>query len=240
MNTSAETPDARLSRLATPWTVMGQAHIPDGNVEEAQALILERYRPAVARYLQKLAANADAAEELAQEFALKFLRGDFKNVRPERGRFRDYIKAALRNLVHDYHRERGVPAGTLPPESQIAGGEPLADIEFNDIWKKELIMRAWVALRGDAADNGHLYYEALRLKADDPTREALDVAVILTSRHHRRFSAASVRQLQHRARERFANYLRDAVRAALPRGGSDEVDDELADLGLLTYVRPNG
>ena len=238
--TSGETPDARLSHLATPWTAMGQAHTPDGNAEDAQALILDRYRPAVARYLHKLAGNTDAAEELAQEFALRFLRGDFKNARPERGRFRDYIKAARRNLVNDYHRQRGASVGTLPPESQIAGGEALADLEFNDIWKKELVLRAWAALRADAEINGRLYYEALRLKADDPKRQAEDVAQLLAEHYRKPFTAAAVRQLQHRAREQFAGFLRDAVRATMPPGDAQDLDEELADLGLLAYVKPGG
>lgn len=237
---SRETPDPRLSHLTTPWTAMGQAHTPDGNAHDAQAAVLELYRPAVARYLLKLAGNADAAEELGQEFALRFLRGDFKNVRPERGRFRDYIKAALRNLVADHFRKRGVPADTLPPESQIAGGEALIDDDFNDIWKKELIMRAWAMLRADAEINGRLNYEASRLKADDPTRQADEVAKLLSDQYRKPFTAAAVRQLQHRAREQFAGFLRDAVRASLPHANTLEIDEELADLGLLAYVKPNG
>jgi RNA polymerase sigma-70 factor (ECF subfamily) len=235
---SGDTPDQRLSQLATPWTAMGQAQTPNGNPEEAQALVLERYRPAVTKYLQKLARNADAAEELVQEFALRFLRGDFRQVRPERGRFRDYVKAALRNLVTDYYRKCGVAPGTLPPASQLAGGESLADNEFNDIWKKDLIMRAWAALRADAESNGRLNYEALRLKADDPMRQAEDVAKLLSEQHRKSFTAAAVRQLQHRAREQFAGFLRDAVRASLPHGNAQDVDEELADLGLLAYVKP--
>src|SRR3712207_7176976 len=45
-----------------------------------------------------------AAEELLQEFAVRFLRGDFRRADPQRGRFRDYVKTALIHLVIDHQR----------------------------------------------------------------------------------------------------------------------------------------
>jgi DNA-directed RNA polymerase specialized sigma24 family protein len=52
--------------------------------------------------------DPEVADDLAQEFALRFLRGDFQRADPERGRCRDYLKRALINLVHDYLSQ---PAG---------------------------------------------------------------------------------------------------------------------------------
>ena len=109
-----ETPNPRLSHLATPWTFLGQAHSPDADSRLAQAQVLFHYRPALHQYLTRLVGEPDLAEDLCQEFALRFLRGDFRHVRPERGRFRDYVKAALRNLVSDYHRRR-------PPVAEPSG-----------------------------------------------------------------------------------------------------------------------
>src|SRR5262245_54474212 len=97
--------DQRLSRIATQWTLLVQAHGP-GAVSAAQAALLARYRDAAVRYLLGAVRDADAAEELAQEFALRFLRGDFRRASPEKGRFRDYLRTALIHLVDDFHRAR--------------------------------------------------------------------------------------------------------------------------------------
>jgi RNA polymerase sigma-70 factor (ECF subfamily) len=245
---SAETPDPRLSRLATPWTALGQAHSPDADSRLAQAKVLYHYRPALLQYLNRLVNDAHLAEDLCQEFALRFLRGDFRQVRPERGRFRDYLRAALRNLVNDYYRRKPPSAEILPSDSQLPVKENVGGPgessnssgpdEFGEIWKNELMRRAWADLRTDSTTHGNLYYDALRLKADDPSRRAEDIAVILSERTAAPCSATTVRQLLHRGRDKFAAALRRTVREALPTGEAANVDDELADLGLLVYVTP--
>src|SRR5437868_15369064 len=97
----------RLSRIDTLWTMLLRAHGGEpGAVQDAQCKLLERYRGAVYRYLLGAVRDADAAEELAQEFALRFVRGDFRRASPDRGRFRSYLKTALIHLVTDYHRAR--------------------------------------------------------------------------------------------------------------------------------------
>ena len=83
----------RLSRINTLWTMVFQAHGADRDaVQQAQCVLLERYRGAIYRYLVGALRDADAAEELAQEFALRFVRGDFRRANPEKGRFRSYLK----------------------------------------------------------------------------------------------------------------------------------------------------
>ena len=183
--------------------------------------------------------NPDLAEELCQEFALRFLRGDFRHARPERGRFRNYIKAALRNLVHDYHRRQPPPAEQLPSESQLPPAAIPSDDDFSEIWSSELMLRAWAALQADSLAHGNHYCDALRLKAEDPARRAEVVAALLTERCGTAYSGTTVRQMLRRGREKFAALLREAVRESLPADESDNVDQELADLGLLAYVTPS-
>src|SRR3954463_9751725 len=96
----------RLSRISTRWTLLVQAHGGTRAVPVAQAALLLRYRAAVVRYLLGAVRDGDAAEELAQEFSLRFLRGAFCRASPERGRFRDYLRTALIHLVNDFHRAR--------------------------------------------------------------------------------------------------------------------------------------
>src|SRR5437868_15542112 len=86
----------RLSRINTLWTVVRKAHeshpIAAG---EAQRVMMERYCTAVHRYLLGALRNQDAADDLFQEFALRFLRGDFARADATRGRFRDYLRTVL-------------------------------------------------------------------------------------------------------------------------------------------------
>ena len=85
-----ESPDERLSRISTMWSLVFQAHA--GKVDaaaSAQNVLMQRYGGAIHRYLLGALRDADAAADLAQEFALRFVRGDFRRANPERGRFRD-------------------------------------------------------------------------------------------------------------------------------------------------------
>ena len=62
------TPDLHLSRIETFWTIVGQAHHDGTRAADAQRQMLELYGGAVRRYLLAATRDADAAEELFQEF----------------------------------------------------------------------------------------------------------------------------------------------------------------------------
>jgi RNA polymerase sigma-70 factor (ECF subfamily) len=70
----------------------------------ARQLLVERYGGAVRNYLRAVLGDPDAADELAQEFALGLVRGEFRRADPRRGRFRNYIKAVLFHLVARHRR----------------------------------------------------------------------------------------------------------------------------------------
>src|SRR5436190_24076887 len=75
-----EFPIAHISQIATVWPQIEQAHGDDPEESgAARDAILRRYRPAVYRYLLACLGSADAAEDIWQDFALRFLRGDFRN-----------------------------------------------------------------------------------------------------------------------------------------------------------------
>src|SRR6476469_7753046 len=89
------TPD-RLSQISTMWTALRRAHEGDAD-EERQLLagLIERYQGAAYRYLAAATGDPDVAADLFQEFAVRFLRGDFRRADPDRGRFRAYLRVAL-------------------------------------------------------------------------------------------------------------------------------------------------
>ena len=110
-----------LSDIATHWTMLRQAH--GGGADEAAAArqaLMERYCGAVFRYLLRKVRDASVAEDLTQEFALRFIQGRFERADRERGRFRDYVRGALFRLVQDHYREqargpRPSRSSTTPP-----------------------------------------------------------------------------------------------------------------------------
>src|SRR5262249_54304659 len=106
-----------LNRISTLWTVVCQAH--DGSAAEAssaQQLLLRRYAGAVHRYLLGPLRDPDAAGELSREFALRFIRGDFRGAAPARGRFRDFVKGVLSPLIADPHRRLRARPQPLPDD----------------------------------------------------------------------------------------------------------------------------
>jgi RNA polymerase sigma-70 factor (ECF subfamily) len=237
-----EADDPHLSQLTTRWTLLAQAHAADPTAAgAARDEFLPRYCAPIYRYLLSIAGDPDRAEELAQEFALRFVRGDFRHARPDRGRFRDYLKAALRHLVVEWDRRRPAEE-TLPPDSRLPLRTPAPerddDAAFTESWRKDLLHRTWAGLEQDSAERGQQFYAALRLKADDPARTSATVAELLSAQAGRPVTAEAARQLLHRARDKFASLLRAEVAATLPTEAAAAVDDELADLGLLIYCRP--
>jgi RNA polymerase sigma-70 factor (ECF subfamily) len=80
----------------------------------AQRVVLLRYYQPIFRYLRAMVRDDDTAEELTHEFAVRFLRGDFRRADPSRGRFRDLLKRSLRHLVIDHWRRQRVDNDRAP------------------------------------------------------------------------------------------------------------------------------
>jgi RNA polymerase sigma factor (sigma-70 family) len=234
--------EPRLSEMSTHWTVVFQAH--SGTPEQVSAAVSRlmcRYAGAVHRYLLKALKDPDAAAELDQEFAVRFLRGDFRNSDPQRGRFRDYVKRAVQNLITDYYRRkrssRTVQAGAHEPAVEDAG---LARFEkqFIESWRADLLDRAWTALAELEKNTGHPYHTVLRSRVDNPDLTSNLLAERLSAKLSRPLTAGAVRQALQRSRRKYVDFLLTEVLASLDRPTQDGLEEELSDLRLLDYCRP--
>jgi RNA polymerase sigma factor (sigma-70 family) len=238
-----QTWDGRLSQIATQWSVIFQAHQRESAaVTEAQRLLMQRYAGPVYRYLLGIARDPDVADDLAQEFALRFLRGDFHRVDPSHGRFRDFVKAALRHLAVDHRRRqearrRRVAVGEVDLAA-LAEPPPDPDERFVQDWREALLARAWEALARVEEETGQPFHTLLRFRAEHPEVRSAQMAEQLSARLGKPLTAAGVRQTLHRARDRYADLLLDEVARSLERPGPEELADELVELNLLTYCRP--
>jgi DNA-directed RNA polymerase specialized sigma24 family protein len=233
-------PDTRLGDIDTRWTLVRQAHGDGPAAGDARGGLLARYGGAVRRYLLGAARDADAAEDLFQEFAVVFLTGGLRAADPARGRFRDYVKGVLFRLAADYHKKAKRRSGPLPADEAAAEPEWVApsDEAFVAAWRDELLARAWAALQGAEATGGSPWYTMLRLRTEHPDASSPELADRLGRQLNKSLTAAAARQLLHRARERFADLLLDEVAGGLADPTPDAVAEELTELGLLEYCRP--
>jgi RNA polymerase sigma-70 factor (ECF subfamily) len=229
--------DRPLNRISTLWTVVCQAHDgPADAVSTAQGLLLQRYTRAVYSYLLGALHNREAADDLAQEFALRFIQGRLRGAQPTRGRFRDFVKGVLSNLVADYYRQRrGIPLSEIGLDPAVSEE---AQTDFVTAWREETLARAWNALAELEGRTGQPFHTVLRFRADQPELASEPLAAQLSARLGRPLTAAGVRQSLHRARERFADLLLDEVAQTLQAPTAETLAEELGDLGLLDYCRP--
>ncbi len=236
--------DERLSRIETLWSVVRRANAPDGpHAADAQRQLLDRYGGAVRRYLGACLRDRDAADEVFQEFALRFVRGDFKNADPSRGRFRSFVKTVIYRLVIDFRRRQGrAKREQAHPEEPHARPEPAGVCENSDelflsSWRDELLARAWQGLEAHERQTGAAWHTALRLRVDEPDLRSPDLAARLTVLLGKPMTPEAVRVLIHRARDRFADLLLDAVADSLDAADAAAIEEELVDLRLLDYCR---
>jgi RNA polymerase sigma factor (sigma-70 family) len=234
--------DSRLSRMSTEWNLIFQTQT--GTPEEAGTAVAQlicRYAGAVHRYFLKALKDPDAAAELDQEFAVRFLRGDFRHADPIRGRFRDYVKRAVQNLMKDYYRRKR-PVRSL--DSRVAEpavldeGLALFDRQFLASWRNDLLDRAWGRLRQREATTGQPYHTILRLRVDHPGLTSEVYSQRLSATLGRPVSPGAFRQALQRARRHYAQDLLDEVGASLNDPTPQAIEEELAELQLLEYCRP--
>ena len=235
--------ELHISRIQTAWSMVREAHGDHTAVQSAQQRLLDRYGNAIRKYALSALRDEDAAEEVFQEFALKFVRGDFGNADPERGRFRAFVKTVVYRLIVDYQRRAKKLGREGAMHSNIA--EP-ADSEENDnddelfrtSWRDELLAKCWQRLSDDELKSGKPYNTVLRYRVAHPDLRSPELAEGLSKELGKPINAGAVRVLLHRARELFAELLLDEVTESLTSGGLDEAEQELIDLQLLEYCRP--
>lgn len=124
--------------------------------------------------------DADDARDLAQEFFLSLLQRDFgRGLAPDKGRFRQWLKASLRNFLANRKRDaqalkrggamKAVPLGEVrAPE----GPDP-----FDLDWRRALLAAAMDRLRAHAAKEGKSdAFDAFALQSGEPPRPHAEIA----------------------------------------------------------------
>jgi hypothetical protein len=233
----------RISQITTHW-----AELRSSSTE------VVRYFGPVYRYFLGIVKQPAQAEELAMLFVQRFVSQDLqRHARRENGRFREYLKVSLRNMVQDLWRQAakdkrffGALPGDVADRDDESPDERAESDEFDAQCHIERINAAWERLRleeaknveqdGDAVERAP-YYTALRLQADHEEMSVQEIADELNKRRKMPLRPENVRQIMTRARRKFGEYLLDEVVGSLPPAEHDDLEAELIALKLLPYCK---
>jgi RNA polymerase sigma factor (sigma-70 family) len=230
-----------LQEIETLWSDVFRAHRDEQeSAQAARSRLLLRYLRPVHRYLLAITRDPNLADDVTQEFALVVLRGRFKSADPNRGRFRDLVRTAARNLARNHFRRnhsRHLMGSGNVPELVDRHDDEEPDEPFLRSWRNELHERAWAVLAAHEQGTRQPLYEVLRLRVDQPTLTSAQMAASLSRRLGRPFNDNAVRQLLHRARAKYVDLLLVEVAASLKDPTDQQLEEELIVLGLLEHCR---
>jgi len=224
--------DSHLSRIATHWP----------KLLDRDKCEVARYWRAIYCYIVSAVRRPEEAEELTGVFLERFVSGTyFAALDPAKGRFRDYLKRCLHNMVADHLRAEKAERKhrqPLPDSNDVpAQAASQAEDDFDRVLGEDCLARAWAELFQLQKSTRIPYATVLEYKTNQPQLRSDALAAQLNVQLGTNWNAASVRKTVERAREYFAGFLIDEVMSSLPTKENDRLEDELIALKLLPYVK---
>jgi RNA polymerase sigma factor (sigma-70 family) len=225
---------------STQWSlVLAAGDSQDPNSREALATLCETYWYPIYALVRHLGSDPDRAQDLTQGFFADLLeRRAFKVAKPERGRFRSFLRTALKYYLsheRDRTRARKRGGGKQPLSLDFDDAESRYRLEATDDqspdklferrWARAMLTRAIGRLReetGASADGDRLRRLLPFLTGETPRPTYAEVAAELGS------SEVAVKAAVHRMRRRFGKLLREEVAQTV--GNPIEIDEELRHL----------
>ena len=221
----------------THWTVVlaaGQRHTPQS--DQAMESLCRNYWFPLYAYVRRRGHVKEDAEDLVQAFFARFLAKNYlAGLSAERGRFRAFLLAALKNfLVNEWKKSQRLKRGggevtlSLDWESadtkfQVAAtGEPNPEQAFDREWALALLAKVIERLQAECVTEGKAkLFEQLKvfLAAGKGESAQSEVAKALG------MEEGAVRVAVHRLRKRYRQLLRDEIANTLSDPAM--VDEEL-------------
>lgn len=231
-----------LGNIKTRWSMIRQAHElnESGDVgSQAREALVMRYASAIRKFVKIVVKDDHLADELAQDAIVRLLKGDFSGADPNRGRFRDLLKTAIRNMARNCWAKNQRRASVEFDVQSIDGGE---SDELDELWTKEcrdlVLSVAWQNLQEwESSTPGSVAFTILRLRSQYPDDSSTQMAERLSQEKGKTFRPDSTRQQLRRARVRFADYLVAEIADGLGDPTPENLKDELISLGLYASVR---
>lgn len=233
-------PAGRRRFETTRWTVVLAAGEGDETeAREALATLCRSYWHPVYAYLRARGHARQEAEDLTQGFFTRLIEKDaLRHARRERGRFRSFLLASLKNYVaNEWDRERAQKRGgergpvrleTDEIERRLfldAADRTTPEDLFLEHWTLTLLDRVMAALGREMRERGKEdEFDALKdlLTPQTPGLQYKDIAERLDT------TEGAVKVRVHRLRKRFGVLLRREVAEVV--ASPDQVEDELGAL----------
>jgi len=224
---------SRLDAITTHWS----------RVQDPAYFVL-RYETAVRKYLSALLKSPEGVQEVMHEVLISLMKRGFDQIQETNaGRFRDYLRAALRHAVYAYWRKRerspsfGAELDSVAAPTRSPGEE--ADHLWLVEWRSCLLDRTWKVLRTlqDRGSSSGPYFTILQIAVQNPSDTSTQLAARAEVQLGKPMRADTFRQQLRRARRRFAEILRDEVVNTLDDPTPEALVDEFIDLGILEFMR---
>lgn len=201
-----------------------------------------RYATAISHYLQILLRDPHDTEEVTQDFLLKVSRDGFPRANPERGRFRDYLIAAVRNAAITLLRRRKREPQSLEGLEELIPAETrrAADEAYFSFWQKSILDRAWRELLAhERRSPGNLFHTVLKASVENSDVDSSTLAARVSAATGHPIKPEALRKQLSRARKMFARILAEEVASTLDAPSPENLRDELKELGFFKYVAPH-
>jgi RNA polymerase sigma factor (sigma-70 family) len=223
----------------THWSAVllsAQTQVPGS--QTALADLCRLYWFPLYAFVRRRGYTAEDAQDLTQGFFLSLLeRKSLRQVGPEKGKFRSFLLASLKNYLADqFDRDKSIKRGgaiefvTLDFDTgeERYSGEPVdslsAEKVFDARWALTLLTHAIERLRQEYASQGRTAIaEALEPFLDPTNSKRLPSHEEVADRLQ--VSLGGVKTLIHRLRKRYSELLREEVARTVtdPKGVDDEI-----------------
>jgi len=216
----------------TSWKTVLQARQDDPDGRAALERLLLRYYGPIHRIIQlQQRCGPEQAEDAAQEFIKECLRRDFlKEVGPDKGRFRTFIRRCLEYFLRDQHvkaaaQKRGGGEAPLSLQQTDDEGHPLLDPAapaedpgtlLDREWARLVVEQALLRLEAECrvARRAELYRELKdQLTSAGEPASAAGVAARLG------LSEGAVNVARHRLRQRLGELIAEEVQGTVGEEG---------------------
>ncbi|HKE00255.1 MAG TPA: sigma factor [Planctomycetota bacterium] len=214
---------------STRWSMLGRPAAGGTRAPDLDALARSYWTPIHAWLRARHTDEVDARDATQEFFAWLIESRAIEQVDPARGRFRAFLKTALRSYAIDRDRRRraakrggGRAAAPLDGDEPHASADPAPDAALDAAWRAEMVERTLKRLEVEMCGSGHetrwLVFRDYFL-APDP---GIDHATL--ARRHGVDAIAVSNHLRH-AKVRLRALLREAVRDTVSSQG--DLDSEL-------------
>jgi RNA polymerase sigma factor (sigma-70 family) len=247
MSASTPTPEIRISRgldfRTTHWSIVLAARADEAAGQHALSQLCQIYWYPLYAFVRRRGYDTDDAQDLTQEFLTRLIeRRSLNFVDPEKGRFRSFLLASLKNfLVNEWTRSQRQKRGggralisldEQHPEARYQT-EPVDTLTperiYDRTWAATLLEHVLSQLERECADNGKAdLFEELKplLCGEKASATYSDIA----ARHG--ISEGAVKMTVLRLRQRYAALLRAQIAHTVETPG--EIEEEIRHLLAIT------